>query len=62
MTDALRRLLASRPIHACELRGTRLDAGNQLGFLKAGIHLALRRPELAAELRAWLTEELDTDG
>ena len=62
LTDALRRLLASRPIHACELRGTRLDAGNQLGFLKAGIHLALRRPELAAELRAWLTEELDTDG
>ena len=62
LTDALRRLLASRPIHACELRGTRLDAGNPLGYLQAGIHIALRRPDLAPELRAWLAEEIGVTG
>ena len=58
LTDGLRRLLDRRPLHACELRGARHDAGARLGFLKASIYYALKRPDLAPALRAYL-DELD---
>lgn len=51
LTDGLRNLLKTRPIHACALDGTRLDAGNRGGYLKATIHFAARQPALAADLR-----------
>ena len=51
LTDGLRALLRSRPIHACALQGTRLDAGNRSGFLKATIHFAAKQPALTADLR-----------
>ena len=51
LTDALRRLLRTRPIHACALDGTRLDAGNRGGLLRATIHFAAQQPALAADLR-----------
>ncbi len=51
LTDGLRRLLRTRQIHACALNGTRLDAGNRGGFLKATIHFAAKQPALAAALR-----------
>ncbi len=51
LTDGLRQLLRSRPIYACALNGTRLDAGNRSGFLKATIHFAAKQPALAAVLR-----------
>ncbi|MYK90237.1 MAG: UTP--glucose-1-phosphate uridylyltransferase [Acidobacteria bacterium] len=51
LTDGLRQLLRSRPIHACALNGIRLDAGNRSGFLKATIHFAAKQPALAADLR-----------
>lgn len=51
LTDGLRQLLRSRPIHACALNGIRLDAGNRSGFLKATIHFAAKQPTLAADLR-----------
>ncbi len=51
LTDGLRQLLRSRPIHACALNGVRLDAGNRSGFLKATIHFAAKQPALAADLR-----------
>ena len=59
LTDGLRRLLRERPIYACELSGTRHDAGNKLGFLKATIHFALKRPDLAPELRTFLKAAID---
>lgn len=51
LTDGLRNLLKTRPIHACALHGTRLDAGNRGGYLKATIHFAAKQPALAADLR-----------
>ena len=51
LTDGLRRLLRTRPIHACALNGTRFDAGDRNGFLKATIHFAAKQPALAASLR-----------
>ncbi len=54
LTDGLRDLLAQRPIYACELAGVRHDAGNRLGFLQASLYFALKRPDLAPALRAFL--------
>ena len=47
LTNGLRRLLKDRPIYACEIKGVRHDTGNKLGFLKAVVYFALRRPDLA---------------
>jgi UTP--glucose-1-phosphate uridylyltransferase len=47
LTNGLKHLLRSRPIYACEVIGARHDTGNKLGFLKAVVYFALRRPDLA---------------
>jgi UTP--glucose-1-phosphate uridylyltransferase len=55
LTNGLRHLLKSRPIYACEVDGVRHDTGNKLGFLKASIYFAMKRPELAKELTEYLS-------
>lgn len=54
LTNGLRRLLARRNVYACEIEGVRHDTGNKLGFLKAVVYFALKRPDLAGPLRAYL--------
>jgi UTP--glucose-1-phosphate uridylyltransferase len=54
LTNGLRHLLRSRPIYACELAGVRHDTGNKLGFLKAVVYYALRRPDLAEPFAEYL--------
>ena len=51
LTNGLRRLLRSRPIYAYEVDGVRHDTGNKLGFLKATVYFALKRPELVKPFR-----------
>jgi UTP--glucose-1-phosphate uridylyltransferase len=58
LTNGLRRLLATRPIYACEIAGVRHDTGNKLGFLKAVVYFAMRRPDLAEPFKRYL-ESLD---
>jgi UTP--glucose-1-phosphate uridylyltransferase len=58
LTNGLRRLLQDRPIYACEVNGVRHDTGNKLGFLKAVVYFALRRPDLADEFREYLRSTL----
>jgi UTP--glucose-1-phosphate uridylyltransferase len=58
LTNGLRRLLQQRPLYACEVKGVRHDTGNKLGFLKAMVYFALRRPDLAEPFREYL-ESLD---
>src|SRR5437667_4905944 len=55
LTNGLRALLKARPIYACEVKGVRHDTGNKLGFLKAVVYFALRRPDLAAKFSAYLS-------
>jgi UTP--glucose-1-phosphate uridylyltransferase len=55
LTNGLRALLKVRPIFACEVKGVRHDTGNKLGFLKAVVYFALRRPDLAEKFSAYLT-------
>ena len=54
LTNGLRELLKSRPLFACEIKGVRHDTGNKLGFLKAVVYFALRRPDLAEKFSAYL--------
>ena len=54
LTDGLRELLKTRPIYACEVKGVRHDTGNKLGFLKAVVYFALRRPDLADKFSEYL--------
>jgi UTP--glucose-1-phosphate uridylyltransferase len=58
ITDALQNLLALRPIYACEFEGTRYDTGNHLGFLRTQVALALKRPDMGRQVRAFLKELL----
>ena len=60
LTNGLQRLLRKRPLYACEVNGVRHDTGNKLGFLKAVVYFALRRPDLAGPLRDYL-KALATD-
>jgi UTP--glucose-1-phosphate uridylyltransferase len=58
LTNGLRHLLRQRPVYVYEIDGVRQDTGNKLGFLKALVYFALRRPELAEPFRRYL-ETLD---
>jgi UTP--glucose-1-phosphate uridylyltransferase len=55
LTNGLRTLLKQRPIYACEVKGVRHDTGNKLGFLKAVVYFALRRPDLADKFAEYLS-------
>jgi len=61
LTDGLRSLLRHRKICAYRFAGQRYDTGDKLGFLKATVEFALRRPDLGAAFRAYL-KDLDLDG
>jgi UTP--glucose-1-phosphate uridylyltransferase len=54
LTDGLRRLLKQRPLYGCVIDGVRHDTGNKLGFLRAVVYFALRRPDLAEPFREYL--------
>jgi UTP--glucose-1-phosphate uridylyltransferase len=63
LTNGLRHLLKSRPIYGCRIDGVRHDTGNKLGFLKAVVYFALRRPDLAEAFRDYLrTIDLENVG
>ena len=56
LTDALQALARRRAMYAYEFQGTRYDAGDKLGYLKAIVAFALRHPELKDEFRKYLKE------
>lgn len=61
LTNGLRSLLKTQPIYCYEFEGRRYDAGDKLGYLKATVELALKRPDLAEEFRRYL-KELSSNG
>jgi len=54
LTDALKYMLRNRPIYGLKFEGTRYDAGDKLGFLKATVEFALNRHDLGDSFRAYL--------
>jgi UTP--glucose-1-phosphate uridylyltransferase len=62
LTDGLLALSKKRRMYGYEFEGTRYDLGDRIGYLTAQIGFALKRPELADNLRAWLRVVLESDG
>jgi len=58
LTDALNQLLKHEKLYACELKGTRYDAGTPLGWLKANVDLALKRKDIGPEFKKYLKKLL----
>jgi UTP--glucose-1-phosphate uridylyltransferase len=54
LTDGLRLLLKQEKIYGYRYEGKRYDAGDKLGFLKATVELALKRPDLQDDFREYL--------
>ena len=59
LTDALSRLLQDGPVYGYLFPGTYLDCGEKLGYLKAVVHYAMLREDLAPALREFVREILD---
>ncbi len=54
LTDGLRELLKREKIYGYVFEGKRHDTGDKLGFLKATVEFALKRPDLGGPLRQYL--------
>jgi UTP--glucose-1-phosphate uridylyltransferase len=54
LTDGIRLLLQQEKVYGYRFEGKRHDAGDKLGFLKATVEFALKRPELKDEFRKYL--------
>lgn len=54
LTDAMARLIGRQPFHGLRCEGRRFDCGDKAGFLEAQIAFALKRPDLADKVRAFL--------
>ena len=54
LTDGLKLLSQKQPIYAYEFEGDRYDAGDKLGFLKANVAFALKRPDIGKEFKKFL--------
>jgi len=58
LTDALAVLAREEGLCGYLFEGERYDAGDRLGYLKANVAFALKRPDLAGPFRSWLAEVL----
>ncbi len=54
LTDGLKQLLKKEKIYGYVFEGKRHDTGDKLGFLKATVEFALKRPDLGGPLRQYL--------
>jgi UTP--glucose-1-phosphate uridylyltransferase len=54
LTDGLKQLLKKEKIYGYVFDGKRHDTGDKLGFLKATVEFALKRPDLGRPLRQYL--------
>jgi UTP--glucose-1-phosphate uridylyltransferase len=55
LTDAIQALMEEQQVFAYAFEGVRYDAGTTMGWLKASVELALQRPDLGPEFRAYLS-------
>jgi UTP--glucose-1-phosphate uridylyltransferase len=54
LTDGIRTLIGTEPIFAHEFTGTRYDTGDPVSYLTTSLAFALRRPDLAPGVKAFL--------
>jgi UTP--glucose-1-phosphate uridylyltransferase len=56
LTEALRALVRSRPVYGLKLEGRRCDIGNKEGFIRTNIEFALKRDDMAEDLRQYIKQ------
>ncbi len=54
LTDGIAALMNNQKVYAYAFSGSRYDTGTPIGLLKASIEIALRRPDISADLREYL--------
>ncbi len=53
LTDAMAQMIGNQPFHAVTFDGRRFDCGSKAGFAAANFALALERPDIGPELKAF---------
>jgi UTP--glucose-1-phosphate uridylyltransferase len=56
LTDGMAKLLGHQPFHGLRYEGRRFDCGDKIGYLEAQIAFALKRPELAPQVKEFLAK------
>jgi UTP--glucose-1-phosphate uridylyltransferase len=56
LTDGIRLLLRQEAVYGYVFEGRRHDTGDKMGFLKATVEFALKRPDLEKEFREYLRQ------
>lgn len=56
LTDAMRRLVASRAFYGLRFDGRRYDVGNKLDFIRTNIAYAMKRPDMRDTLADYIKE------
>jgi UTP--glucose-1-phosphate uridylyltransferase len=52
LTDAMAQMIGQQPFHAVTFDGARYDCGSKVGYVEANLAVALKRTDMAAEVRA----------
>lgn len=58
LTDAILKLSKEEKVYGCLFDGLRHDCGDKLGFLKATVDMALKRPEFKKEFEEYLRQRI----
>ena len=56
LTDGLNLLMSDEEAYGYEFSGQHFDVGTPLGMLKASVFAAMKREDLSADLKDWLTQ------
>jgi UTP--glucose-1-phosphate uridylyltransferase len=56
LLDAILGLMKKRPVYARELQGEYFDTGSKIGWLRANVAMALKRPDMKTDARRMLKE------
>jgi UTP--glucose-1-phosphate uridylyltransferase len=56
LTDGISRLRRTQPVYGCVIEGENFDVGDRMGFIRANVEMALRRPDLRGEMLEYLAD------
>jgi UTP--glucose-1-phosphate uridylyltransferase len=56
LTDAIAKLIGKQPVNALKVDAVRHDCGDKVGFVLANLALALERPDMAPQVREYLSK------
>lgn len=59
LTDAMAAMIDTQPFHAVTFDGARYDCGSKAGYIQANLAVALSRPDIAYDVRAFALDLLN---